>query len=135
MSNFTDPDYLRSTQYKDSSNLGARIQLHERFTTTNVDLHRWMVDLMQASFPSDARILEIGCGRGNLWWKNADRSALVISEVQSLVDYYNSWKYQDIDEAAFSKMTLTVLQERGSIHITKEIGALISRGYADEAIR
>jgi ubiquinone/menaquinone biosynthesis C-methylase UbiE len=65
--------FLRESQYKDSSNLGARIQLHKLFSTNTHDLHRWLFELMLATFGSQARILEVGCGRGDLWAANVDR--------------------------------------------------------------
>jgi hypothetical protein len=33
MSRFTDPNYLKTGQYRDSSNLDARAVIHERFST------------------------------------------------------------------------------------------------------
>lgn len=73
MNQFTDPSYLRSEQYHDSGNLGARIQLHNDFTVLDYDFHRWLFDLLLAAFPPGSRILELGCGRGDLWQKNIDR--------------------------------------------------------------
>ncbi len=69
-------------QYHDSSNLDARIALHARFSTSGQDLHRW--EFSHFNFPSDARILEIGCGTGRLWQRNRERIAptwqLVLSD-------------------------------------------------------
>src|SRR5262245_47483950 len=69
--NFTDPTYLRNEQYRDDSNLRARIELHRRFSTNPEPWHRWVFDRL--GFPADARILEVGCGPGELWLQNADR--------------------------------------------------------------
>ena len=33
MSKFTDQQYLKTDQYKDSSNLDARVEIHKRFST------------------------------------------------------------------------------------------------------
>ncbi len=68
-----EDDYLRNTQYKDASRLNARLQLHQRFSTIGYDYYRWLFDLMLASFPVNARILEVGAGSGELWLKNLDR--------------------------------------------------------------
>jgi ubiquinone/menaquinone biosynthesis C-methylase UbiE len=68
-----EDDYLRNTQYKDASRLNARLQLHQRFSTIGYDYYRWLFDLMLASFPVKAQILEVGAGNGELWLKNRDR--------------------------------------------------------------
>lgn len=58
-------------QYKQPSNLEARITLHERFSTNKYKWHDWVFD--QFELPSAARILELGCGVGKLWLDNLDR--------------------------------------------------------------
>jgi ubiquinone/menaquinone biosynthesis C-methylase UbiE len=58
----------RAEQYRDASNLNARIALHEQFSTNSHSLPLWIFD--QLVLPDDARILEIGCGSGNLWAEN-----------------------------------------------------------------
>lgn len=60
-----------ATQYRDASNLNARIALHERFSTNPRSLPLWIFDRLE--LPDDARVLEIGCGPGNLWADNAER--------------------------------------------------------------
>jgi SAM-dependent methyltransferase len=69
----TDDTYLRETQYANSSNLGARIRIHQLYSTNGYDIQRWSFDLLTAVTGSTAKILEIGAGRGDLWAKNADR--------------------------------------------------------------
>jgi len=69
----TDPRYLRESQYANSNNLGARIRIHELYSTNKYDLQRWSFDLLTAVAGSTAKILEVGAGRGDLWSKNADR--------------------------------------------------------------
>jgi SAM-dependent methyltransferase len=58
-------------QYKAPTNLEARISLHERFSTNKQGWHQWVFD--QFMFPREARILELGCGVGQLWLENVDR--------------------------------------------------------------
>jgi SAM-dependent methyltransferase len=58
-------------QYRDASNLDARIALHRRFSTGEEPLPRWIFE--QLDLPPDARILEIGCGPGLLWFENEER--------------------------------------------------------------
>jgi ubiquinone/menaquinone biosynthesis C-methylase UbiE len=68
---YQDPDYLRGDQYRDSSNLGARAALHERFSTNQYGWFNWLFDQFEA--PPTARVLELGCGPALLWRKNIGR--------------------------------------------------------------
>ncbi len=73
MPRFTNADYLQQQQYQNSSNLGARIRLHQLFTVAPKDIHRWAFEMLLACSGSQSNILEAGCGRGDLWAKNTDR--------------------------------------------------------------
>ena len=66
----SDPDFVAG-QYRDASNLEARIVLHRRFSTGEKPLPRWIFE--QLDLPPDARILELGCGPGQLWSENEER--------------------------------------------------------------
>jgi SAM-dependent methyltransferase len=67
----TDQTYLRDEQYRDDSNLNARVELHRRFSTNPEPWHRWVFDRFE--LPAQATILEVGCGPGWLWRENLDR--------------------------------------------------------------
>lgn len=60
-----DQGYLRDVQYRDSSNLDARIRLHERFSTAPVPLYEFVAGLVD--WRPDLRVLECGVGPGLLW--------------------------------------------------------------------
>ncbi len=66
-----DPQYLRHQQYRDATNLNARIQLHARFSTNHYGWHRWVYD--QLALPPQGCILELGCGSAELWATNLQR--------------------------------------------------------------
>ena len=66
---YSDPEYV-TRQYRDASNLEARIALHERFSTNPYGLPRWIFDHFE--LPDEATILEVGCGPGVLWTGNLD---------------------------------------------------------------
>jgi len=72
MSKFTDQQYLKTDQYSDSSNLDARIVLHQRFSTNSYGWFKWVFDTL-LKLPDNAKILELGCGHGLLWKENASR--------------------------------------------------------------
>ena len=66
-----DPGYLLQEQYRNASNLNARIQLHQQFSINKYGWFRWLFDRIQ--LPSESQILELGCGPGDLWKENRDR--------------------------------------------------------------
>ena len=72
MSKFTDQQYLKSDQYRDPSNLDARVVIHQRFSTNPYGWFKWVFDTL-LKLPVNARILELGCGHGLLWKENASR--------------------------------------------------------------
>lgn len=109
MSKFTDQDYLKSNQYKDSSNLDARVEIHKRFSTNPYGWMRWVFDHLLA-LPANARILELGCGPGYLWKENAARipagwditlsdlsSGMLDAAWRNLVVTGRSYKFKEID--------------------------------------
>ena len=71
MPNLNDSTYLLEKQYRDASNLNARIALHRRFSTNTYDWFHWVFD--HFDIPPVARVLELGCGPADLWRKNLHR--------------------------------------------------------------
>lgn len=72
MSKMTDQRYLKTEQYKDASNLNARIDIHKRFSTNPRGWNAWVFDTLE-TLPAQARVLELGCGPAYLWAANAGR--------------------------------------------------------------
>src|SRR5690349_16018954 len=72
MSKITDQHHLKTEQYKDASNLDARIELHRRFSTNPQGWSAWVFDALR-TLPAAARVLELGCGPAYLWAANARR--------------------------------------------------------------
>ncbi len=64
-------DYLKNEQYKDSSNLGARANLHELYSTATTPWHVWVFNHL--GLQAGMTILECGCGPGWLWRSNVER--------------------------------------------------------------
>ncbi len=71
MTCFTDRSHLTNHQYKNSSNLDARIALHRKFSTNPYGFYHWYFDRLD--LPENARLLELGTGSGALWKQVADR--------------------------------------------------------------
>lgn len=64
----TNDDSKIVEQYMDSNNLKVRIQLHEKYSTNPQGWFPWLYS--QMNFNGVYRLLEIGCGNGQLWEKN-----------------------------------------------------------------
>ncbi|HKC75516.1 MAG TPA: class I SAM-dependent methyltransferase [Chloroflexota bacterium] len=71
MPQIADQAYLLTRQYRDASNLEARIALHARFSTNTYGYYSWIFDHL-VLLPH-SRILELGCGTGRLWLENVHR--------------------------------------------------------------
>ncbi len=67
---WSDQPYLLTRQYNNAQKLEARIYIHQHFSTNTYDWHRWVFDHFHLA---QGNILELGCGPGTLWVKNADR--------------------------------------------------------------
>lgn len=72
MPRFTDQKYLTQDQYKDSSNLDARIALHQNHSVNPQGWYGWIFETL-LQFPANANILELGCGTGMMWKECADQ--------------------------------------------------------------
>ncbi len=71
MSKISDQTYLLTDQYKDATNLDARVRLHLLFSTNPYGWQRWCFD--HYALPDQARVLELGCGPAHLWTTNLNR--------------------------------------------------------------
>jgi ubiquinone/menaquinone biosynthesis C-methylase UbiE len=72
-------------QYSNTSNLQARVNLHQLYSTNPQEWQEWIfgqldalkssLDALESSLesPPSCRLLELGCGPGNLWRQNLDR--------------------------------------------------------------
>jgi ubiquinone/menaquinone biosynthesis C-methylase UbiE len=71
MPKLQDKNYLQNEQYHTEDKLRTRISLHEKFSTNKHGWFLWVFD----HFPlvPNLRILELGCGPGDLWLRNIDR--------------------------------------------------------------
>lgn len=68
---YQDKDHLRGNQYKDSTNLNARAELHRRFSTATTDWFTWVLDKL--ALAANMRVLEVGAGPGWLWRRHLHR--------------------------------------------------------------
>lgn len=57
-------------QYKSAGNLGTRISIHAKYSVNKLGFGNWLFG--HYSFNADNRILELGCGRGDMWSSRLD---------------------------------------------------------------
>lgn len=109
MSKYTNQQYLKNEQYRDASNLNARLELHRRFSTNPYGWFPWIFDTLE-SLSSPARVLELGCGPGYMWKECIDRIpdgwSITLSDLsdgmidaawRNLVVTGRAFKYEQID--------------------------------------
>ena len=72
MSKYTDQNYLKTEQYKDASNLDARILVHKRFSENKQGWAAWVFDTYE-KLPTPAKILELGSGSAFIWTSCPER--------------------------------------------------------------
>lgn len=58
-------------QYRNAGRLQSRMSLYDRFSANPYGWHRWVFD--QLGRAQEIHVLELGCGDGSLWLRNADR--------------------------------------------------------------
>lgn len=72
-------------QYKNSKNINARIELHEKFSVNPQGWFRWIYHNL--NLEQGMRVLETACGNGQLWKENLDRLpdqlAIVLTDISS----------------------------------------------------
>ena len=79
-----DKKKLAHEQYKNDKNLRTRIRIH-RYSTNRYNWFHWLFD--QMIIPEKSRILELGCGNGQLWEMNQEHISsdweLILSDISS----------------------------------------------------
>lgn len=59
-----------SDQYKTSKNLNTRISIHAKYSTNQEPFGDWIIS--HYNIPANAKVLELGCGTGDMWINHLD---------------------------------------------------------------
>ncbi|WP_346698214.1 methyltransferase domain-containing protein [Catenibacillus scindens] len=72
-------------QYQDASNINARIRLHRNYSVNPQGWFPWI--FQQCHIKDHAKILELGCGNGALWYENIEKIPpnchIILSDISS----------------------------------------------------
>lgn len=109
MTDLISTDKFVNEQYKNAGNLDARISMHKKYSTNKVGWYNFLLEQLRG-IPSDAHVLELGCGHGTFWLNCIERIPLnwvvTLSDIsegmlmdawRSLVVTGRSFKYKQID--------------------------------------
>lgn len=70
-------------QYKSGDNLNIRISIHKKYSTNKTGFGNWILSHYDLS--SDTKILELGCGTGDMWKENlhllSERIQLYLTDI------------------------------------------------------
>lgn len=69
MGAINDKDIVQK-QYKNATNLNTRISIHDKYSVNKQGFGNWIVSNYQIT--NGMRILELGCGTGDMWTRNSD---------------------------------------------------------------
>jgi len=94
-------------QYKNASNISARINLHTLYSQNEQGWFNWVFENMKLK--SGRKILELGCGSGSLWLENmylippnveillSDQSEGMLRDIKNSIGNDRRFKYRVID--------------------------------------
>jgi ubiquinone/menaquinone biosynthesis C-methylase UbiE len=94
-------------QYKNAANIDIRIELHKKYSNNPLGWFQWIFS--QVNLKEGQRVLEIGCGNGELWKVNqknipnrsdillSDISAGMVSDAKEELNAINNISYEVFD--------------------------------------
>ncbi len=125
-------------QYKTAENLNTRGNLHS-YNTNKADWDNWCFSHMQ--IPNKAKMLELGCGTGDLWYKNrkylkddwditlSDSSAKMLEitkETLGQIDYSFTYKEINAQDIPYGNECFDVVIARHMLYLVPDIEKALS---------
>lgn len=130
-------------QYTNHSNLEARINLHETYSTNQkIGWFEWCFDKM--SLNENLKILDIGCGNGQLWLKNHNKIHsglnIILGDLQeemlncakrNLENFSHNFTYQiaDVQDLPYSDDSFDIVIANHMMYHVQDINKGLSEIY------
>ncbi len=127
-------------QYKNTSNLELRKNLHTKYSVNKIGFQKWMFE--QYPFRSDMKVLELGSGRGELWDYYFENDMLLSYEMEiTLSDFSDgmvdclqhryhgrgvSVKKIDILDIPYEKDTFDLIIANSMLYHVRDIDAALA---------
>ena len=83
--NVNEMEQKLKKQYRDASNISARIGLHKEYSKNPVSWFNWLFE--KCALECGANVLEIGCGDASLWTQNIEKIPENISVTLTDISY------------------------------------------------
>jgi ubiquinone/menaquinone biosynthesis C-methylase UbiE len=98
-------------QYSNSTNLNTRISIHEKYSVNRLGFGNWLYQ--QYEFSDNMRILELGCGTGDLWMNRIDHlphgTSLILSDFsEGMVDIVRN-KFSTNPRMSFEQINIEAI--------------------------
>jgi ubiquinone/menaquinone biosynthesis C-methylase UbiE len=132
-----DKKYLKEEQYKSSTNLSARIIIHQKFRTNPESFYGWIWKNYEIKNP--VKILEVGCGTGEFWLENfsklppgseilmTDFSEGMIEKAKSKIDFdHIKFEVVDIDNLPYPDDSFDIVMAHHVIYHASDKNKAIS---------
>ena len=125
-------------QYKNHDNLDIRVELHKKYSKNKLGFNNWIFSSYQIT--DEVKVLELGCGTGELWKSNSDSidkmKQLVITDfskdmvktTKSVIGNRDNVNYEimDIQKISFENETFDIVIANMLLHHVNDIHKALS---------
>ena len=125
-------------QYKSPDNLDIRVELHKKYSKNKLGFNNWIFSNYQIT--DEVKVLELGCGTGELWKSNLDSidkmKQLVITDfsndmvetTKSVIGNRDNVNYEimDIQNISFENETFDIVIANMLLHHVNDIPKALS---------
>ena len=125
-------------QYKNHDNLDIRVELHKKYSKNKLGFNNWIFSNYQIT--DEVKVLELGCGTGELWKSNSDSidkmKQLVVTDfsndmvetTKSVIGNRDNVNYErmDIQNISFENETFDIVIANMLLHHVNDIDKAIS---------